>query len=761
MSQVKQKKLWILLTMALIVIPSIITAQQREYRVHDRGMLHETVYNTGEIGQSMDYEIDYKITLPMMEWPPYSATVIDAFPYDGQHNTWGGGVYITANFKGSKGTDQDSERLSAFCGGVGKKDPEPAIGIWSFPVSIEEIENYPVLSDGRLNPDFNPEEAEEIIIAKWNTSAGISVSRTSRAYSYPDYDDFIIYEYEFENNGIYYDNDLNMLLQADTTLVDVMITFVYGISPSMLGSARYETNHRWNVHYKLNYPVSYWDPDYWLMYNQVIGIGGDTLLAGRPEPFLNNFLKFSETGLNGGGLLSPQAAGWSVLFYDTNHLSVIDPNNPERNQSPQFVELDLFKKRDTLDVPIDQNPDGKIRQPYASFVGNHNNPLTNVWKDIADFAERKGAFFEGSDDLLPAIWKGRFIPLSDGQEVWSTRTLNFGPYYLEPGEKIEFAVAEIVGYGADPNKKVIGGLLNKDEPWSNGVFWDRPIVVESQRVTENYIEDFGIPDYVNSDIVYVNDVAHKAFEAYLGQELSDPAAWDPDLPETWPENNPKDGRYTVPIPIPAPVIETANTDTGVVVIRWQRDVEEFENEYPSYISSRLSKFNVYRATHKMGPWNLLDSVNVGEINADGIYEFMDRDTTFYVEEAKYYSVTSVDEFGKECGKTNITFHRKAIGAVPKLTKVHVVPNPFVIKSGFEGVNADHMLGIYGLPEKCTIHIYSFAGQELWTIEHDNPVYSNNWEQITQNNQDLASGVYFFVVVTPDGDKYTGKFLVIK
>lgn len=60
------------------------------------------------------------------------------------------------------------------------------------------------------------------------------------------------------------------------------------------------------------------------------------------------------------------------------------------------------------------------------------------------------------------------------------------------------------------------------------------------------------------------------------------------------------------------------------------------------------------------------------------------------------------------------------------------------------------------------HLYFlFAGQLIYQIEHKAEEYSNNWEQITRNNQDLASGMYFYVVKTPEGEKYTGKFLVIK
>jgi len=762
--KVKNFKL-IYLNTCLYLFSNLLFAQinvtQREFLIHNRGMLHETVYNTGEIAQSWTPSINYKVTVPMMEWPSNSRTVIDAIEYNGQMNCFGGGIQITANFKGTSGTTEDKGRLGAFCGGVGSgTKTEPPFGIWSFPVSSQLIENYPILPDGSLNPNFNPNEAEQIIIQKWNTSAGIGVTRVSRAYSYPDYDDFIIYEYTLENNGIFYDNVENKLKQIDTTLVDVMVTFIYGISPSMLGSSRLNPEHTWDVHYKMNYPASYWDPDYWLLYNQITAVGGDTLLGGRPEPFLNTFKEFATTGKNGGGLLSPQAAGFSILYYDTEHLSIIDTTNSARNQSPQFVALNLFKRKSG--VPLDLGPDGKIKQPYKSFVGNDANARNKTWETINNFALRNGSFYDGTDNWLPSIYIGRFIPLDLGNYVWSTRTLSFGPYYLKPKDKIKFAIAEMVGYGADPNKLVVGGpKLLEGKHWTKGVFWDRPVKVENQIVTQNYVQDYGIPDYVNSKVVYINDVAHKAAEAYLGKNLPKPDKWSYDPPPFWPENNPKDGSYRVPIPIPAPVIEAVNTDTGTVVIKWKRFVEDFEKKYPEFVTGHLRKFNVYRADYKMGPWKLLGSVNIGQVNEDDEYEFIDSDRSFKVGETKYYSVVSVDEFENMSGKTNIISHKKNIGPASELKNVYVVPNPFVIKSGFQGLGAERMLGIYGLPAECTIHIYSFSGQRLWTIEHHAQSYSDNWEQITRNDQDIASGVYFFVVTTPSGEKTMGKFLVIK
>jgi hypothetical protein len=290
------------------------------------------------------------------------------------------------------------------------------------------------------------------------------------------------------------------------------------------------------------------------------------------------------------------------------------------------------------------------------------------------------------------------------------------------------------------------------------------VVINGQTVTQNYVADFGVPDYVNSKVVFVNDVAHKAFEAYVGHSVAKPSSWNiTNPPLMWPENNPDHGVYKVAIPVPAPAITVENTDSNVVKISWNRNVENFENLYPGYVSGKLSKFNIYRTDFQSGPWRLIGSVNRGSVTGGGTYQYLDVDHLFKVGESKYYAVTSMDSLGNESGKTNVFLHAKKIGAVPRLGTVYVVPNPYnaTTGSGFSGEGASNRLGLYGLPAKCTINFYSFAGQRLFTIEHDENSYSHNFEPITRNFQDYASGVYFYVVTTPQGDKFTGKFVVVK
>jgi hypothetical protein len=145
---------------------------------------------------------------------------------------------------------------------------------------------------------------------------------------------------------------------------------------------------------------------------------------------------------------------------------------------------------------------------------------------------------------------------------------------------------------------------------------------------------------------------------------------------------------------------------------------------------------------------------------DGRYVVEHLDTR--VGEILYYAVVSVDEHGKKSGMTNSTRHETQLAAVDELEDVYVVPNPFIVDSGFSGGReAEGRIGFYRMPERATIRIYSYSGQLVETIHHDDDRYSTAWLQVTRNNQLIASGVYFYVVETPEGDMMRGKFVVIR
>ncbi len=722
-------------------------AQIREYRIHDRGMLHETVFNTGEIGRGwMTGEAGNKTSVPLLEWPSRSATVVEGIEYSGQHNILGAGMYMAANVKGQPGLNN---RLYALCGGVGASAPEVVFGRWSFPLFIEEIENFPLLPNGDLNPDYNPDEAEEIIRAAWASSIGVTVTRTSRAWSYPDYDDMIIYEYELEYTG---DTDGNpATIEIAEEFRDFMALFIYGFAPSMYGYQRHYQEWKYDGGIYRGDQNGFWDADYWLAFNLDRRTALDANLAGKPEPNKELFRLFSATGINGGGLCSPQAPGYCMLYYDTNHLAKVIPAELDSLGQNESEAAEIMSNYLGEYYELDEN--WHVKQPWSNKVSTGNTRSSKMIVESINPDKRWSGRYSPNSTTWPNPpsdrWIGRAAyPYRQSADAGQKHTV-FGPYTLRPGDKLRYALAEVCGYGAQPGKRVEGGQVTTQ--WTNTPSWNRRIVLGGEVMTEHYLDDYGYPDYVNSEVVNVTQVAHKAFAAYLGHEPTVPV---------WPEDNPSTGSYKIPVPVPAPVIVVENTEKGTVRITWKRAVENFTHPR---LTGALQEFRVLRSNAGMGPWTTIGTIPVGQsLNDENMYEFVDNDAGFKIGEKKFYCVVSVDEHGNMSGKTNITAHQKNIGSTENMTKVHVVPNPFVVKSGFAGTgDVEDKIGFYGLPAECTIRVYSYAGQLVTTIEHDDPIYSTAWLQVTRNGQEIASGIYLYVVTTPEGIRTSGKFVVVK
>ncbi len=172
---------------------------QRDYRTHVRSMLHQTVFNTGEVGRALDANSSTTHGLTTgtssWEWPPNSYQIINNIVYWGHQNSFGSGILFGATVNGTP--------VYRACGGItdGSGNQTTIAGIYCTPGSITRIENYPVLVDGSLNTAYNPNEAEETIVTSYVTTdpMKLSITQTSRAWSFPGYDAFIIIEYDIVN----------------------------------------------------------------------------------------------------------------------------------------------------------------------------------------------------------------------------------------------------------------------------------------------------------------------------------------------------------------------------------------------------------------------------------------------------------------------------------------------------------------------------------------------------------------------------------
>ncbi len=105
---------------------------------------------------------------------------------------------------------------------------------------------------------------------------------------------------------------------------------------------------------------------------------------------------------------------------------------------------------------------------------------------------------------------------------------------------------------------------------------------------------------------------------------------------------------------------------------------------------------------------------------------------------------------------------------PDALGVWVVPNPFRAAADWDrtAVYGDRLtrhLDFMGLPRaRCTIRIWTVAGDHVATLDHDGSGGSGQaaWNLVSRNGQEVASGIYLYTVDSPIGNA-TGRFVVIR
>jgi hypothetical protein len=106
-----------------------------------------------------------------------------------------------------------------------------------------------------------------------------------------------------------------------------------------------------------------------------------------------------------------------------------------------------------------------------------------------------------------------------------------------------------------------------------------------------------------------------------------------------------------------------------------------------------------------------------------------------------------------------------------LSRVHTVPDPYYVTSGFETTTTDKIIRFVNLPTEAIIRIYSSSGVLVRVLTHnslqrgasDEEVSvlggEESWDVRNRNNQVVASGVYFYHIES-GGARRVGRFTVV-
>ncbi len=96
-----------------------------------------------------------------------------------------------------------------------------------------------------------------------------------------------------------------------------------------------------------------------------------------------------------------------------------------------------------------------------------------------------------------------------------------------------------------------------------------------------------------------------------------------------------------------------------------------------------------------------------------------------------------------------------------LQRVHTVPDPYYVTSGFEQSPDNKIIKFVNLPAEAIIRIYSSSGVLVALMEHRSTIFGGDetWNVRNRNNQVVASGVYFYHVEAGNARR-VGRFTVV-
>jgi len=99
--------------------------------------------------------------------------------------------------------------------------------------------------------------------------------------------------------------------------------------------------------------------------------------------------------------------------------------------------------------------------------------------------------------------------------------------------------------------------------------------------------------------------------------------------------------------------------------------------------------------------------------------------------------------------------------IDDLDNISVVPNPYIVESDFDPDLGDHYLRFTRLPLQCTIKIYTINGELVKQIFHVSSFDGSEfWDLKNEAGQEVAPGLYIYVVETDDAKKIN-KFAIIR
>ncbi|MDO8549254.1 MAG: hypothetical protein Q7S39_03755 [Ignavibacteria bacterium] len=744
MIKVKQLMFWYLFI--LLALISTLMFSQQSSETHSRGKLWETIYNYGFIGDPGAW--DYLQLTGIGFYPGFSGYT---FPNDEE---LANGFITDANFHNFRSGPwiiaKDAFTLVPPAFTPERKDfllYHSSLATGDIGALVGNITPFSRTENFSENPGFNPLLPEEMNYVQFETSTGITVKQRSMQWSYPGYDDFIIYDYVFVNTGDIAIESIGEVRNYQQTLNEVWFVFHSGIQVSTKGVV--------NFHYNDDFLSSSapagsfgWHPgsgysDYFNVEDKIPGDGKGLLYYSRDYNGGREPVPWDQYGLK---------SNWQA------QLTQVPGFPPELQDPSAFGFVYLYR------TPP-QGGSGDWFDADPTFFNIYSDELEKFQNKNVDF-EGFGTNAFSLSQIYDFATHNHEPPQSSNGRLYCWYTGSFGPYTLAPGDSVQLVIAEVAGT-LDLNEVIHG---------------DPNHYLKS--FTEDYQNDSLAVD-IRRNVEAVRNVVRWGVGANVnGINL---AADVPDSP---------------PAPECSATNASAGSDTAIIAVRWNKIAEEVQFMdgsgnifYDGAID--LSGYRIFRGTDQRGIWDLIVDIPRTDFNQlwnaeIERYECFDKTVQFGFEYSyyvqAYYSnpaqwvsanLTVVNDLGElasgDHNRTPLTNAKPGPVDIAGGFDVFVAPNPYIEgdpNHSFGGIGGDlqYKIEFRNLPEKAKINIYSISGDLIAVILHGpdqqgNLSGSKEWYQRSDSGLLIAPGLYIYVVESETegsaGSTTYGKLMIIR
>lgn len=427
-----------------------------------------------------------------------------------------------------------------------------------------------------------------------------------------------------------------------------------------------------------------------------------------------------------------------------------DKGDPGNIKEANSVDRRLYSPQVITEAWVECTPNKNGEQKFWYEIRNSGTGDWMNWSHSNAPKEEQMRWFQGTyADYVDVLTAGQprmdykeaqALSLPDAGNTWERHPIYariIGPYDIAPGDSIT-ATWFTVGGDMDRSISMKGGLEATQQ----------------------------LPDASITDLKKNWAAAMKIYKAAKANGFTN---WNEAI-DTYPP----------PTPGSAPrvdnddelVVETfASAEEGSgYILKWIPVPDDYQD--PLKGANDFEGYKVYKSEIGYeGPWELLTDIKKADAQiVDGriVYKFNSKPGI-----PQRFLVTAYDTDGNESGTTCWNYWAVSAPYPPSndLSQVLVVPSPFKQISGFLDAREDKRLSFVNVPSKCTVRIYTVAGELVQTLEHDEfgekawgSVVGNDY-MLTKFAMNVAPGVYFYHIESHvkghEGETATGKFAIIK